>query len=465
MSKRIFNCTAVAAMGALFAGCCKKEYTEQPNFIVLLADDMGYADLSCFESEKNVTPQLDRMAAEGMKFTSFYAAASVSSPSRAALMTGRYPKREGLHIGVFFPDSASGIGPAETTIASLLRSAGYTTACIGKWHLGHRPEHLPTSNGFDLFFGVPYSTDMDSHDSPEAMAAKVSVTNLDETWRSSRNESWRQWDIPLIRNTTVIEQPVDLTGLTQRFTTEAISFIRKSRKHPFFLMLAYTTPHVPLFVSESFYEPDVDSAYRQTIAEIDDSVGQVLEELRKTGLDKNTYVIFTSDNGPWLEKKHHGGSAHPFRAGKRTSYEGGHRVPCIAWSPHYIPANTVCDQLATLMDFVPTFTALAAAPLPEDRVFDGKNIVALLSGANDAQLPHDTFFYYASRGAISGVRHENWKLKFENNQPELYNLSTDIGEQNNLAAVYPEKVNELKNAMLLFDRQLEENCKKERYLQ
>ena len=302
--------TASFALSCL-ARADRRSRSGQPNFVIIFADDQGYQDVGCFGSPDIETPNLDRMAAEGMKFTDFYSAAAICSPSRAALMTGCYPPRVGITKVLFRRDNI-GLNPEEITVADILNGQGYATACVGKWHLGHLPEFLPTSNGFDSYFGIPYSNDMDGVEGKNR--------NLDRVWRE---KDYSPWDVPLIRNKEVIEQPAVQTALTERYTDEAVKFIEKNKDKPFFLYMPHTMPHVPLFVSDEFYVKDVFKAYKATIEQIDYSVGQVLAALKKAGVDENTLVIFTSDNGPWLSKKHHAGSALPLRDGKFTTYEGG----------------------------------------------------------------------------------------------------------------------------------------------
>ena len=282
----------------------------KPNFIVIFTDDQGYQDVGCFGSPNIRTPNLDRMAVEGMRFTDFYSAAAVCSPSRAALLTGCYPPRVGI-TKVLFPRDNIGLNPEEVTIADVLKGEGYATACIGKWHLGHLPEFLPTSNGFDSYLGIPYSNDMDG--------VQGKNKNLDRAWRE---KDYSPWNVPLMRNEEEVERPADQTTLIERYTEEAVGFIKGNKRKPFFLYLPHTMPHIPLFVSDEFYKEDPQKAYKATIEQIDWSVGQVLRAVKDIGADERTLVIFTSDNGPWLSKKHHGGSALPLRDGKFSTYEG-----------------------------------------------------------------------------------------------------------------------------------------------
>ncbi len=404
-----------------------------PNFVLIFTDDQGYQDLGCFGSPNIKTPNIDRMAAEGMRLTSFYVAAPVCSPSRAALMTGCYPVRVGIP-GVLSPSARTGLDPSERTIAEILRDRGYATACVGKWHLGHLAPHLPINHGFDRYFGLPYSNDMGP--------------------KPNKNNP----PLPLIRGLETIERDPDQRLLTERYTEEAIRFIRDSKDKPFFLYLPHTMPHVPLFVSERFAGKSEGGLYGDVIECIDWSVGQILDTLKELGLDENTLVFYTSDNGPWLVKKDLGGSALPLRAGKGTTYEGGMRVPAVARWPGRIPAGSACEEMALSMDLAPTFARLAGAAMPEARIIDGKDIWPLLAGEPGAKTPHEAFFYYKSWG-LEAVRSGDWKLRFKKTpakkgdvgEPmppavvpgELYNLAEDIGEEHNRIEEHPEIVERL----------------------
>jgi arylsulfatase A-like enzyme len=423
-----------------------KSSADKPNFIIIFADDQGYQDVGCFGSPNINTPNLDRMASEGMKFTDFYSAASVCSPSRAALLTGCYPPRVSI-TKVLFPRDNIGLNPKEITIADTLKARGYSCACIGKWHLGHLPEFLPTSNGFDSYFGIPYSNDMDG--------VKDKNKNLDRAWRQ---KDFSPWNVPLMRNEEVIERPADQTTLIERYTDEAVEFIRKNKNNPFFLYLPHTMPHVPMFVSDEFFVGDVYKAYKATIEQIDFSVGEVLAALKKSGLDKNTLVVFTSDNGPWLSKKHHGGSALPLRDGKFSTYEGGMREPTIMRWPGKIPAGRVCSEVCGTIDLLPTFAELAGTYAPSDRVIDGKDIRPLMFAKPGARSPHKAYFYYRGNN-LEAVRNGRWKLRRVKKNIELYDLKADISEKNNLLDKYPEIVERLTNMMKEFDSELKANAR------
>ncbi|MHC4111050.1 MAG: sulfatase-like hydrolase/transferase [Planctomycetota bacterium] len=419
--------------------------TGKPNFIIIFTDDQGYQDVGCFGSPNINTPNLDRMAAEGSKFTDFYSAASVCSPSRAALLTGCYPPRVSI-TKVLFPRDSIGLNPDELTIADILKAQGYATACVGKWHLGHLPQFLPTSNGFDSYFGIPYSNDMDG--------VKGKNRNLDRAWQE---KDYSPWNVPLMRDEKIIERPADQTTLIERYTQEAVKFINENKDRPFFLYLPHTMPHIPLFVSDEFFVADAHKAYKATIEQIDSSVGRVLEALKKAGVDKNTLVVFTSDNGPWLSKKHHGGSALPLRDGKFTTYEGGMREPTIMRWPGKIPAGQVCGEICGTIDLLPTFAKLTEGEVPPDRVIDGKNIWPLMSGKPGAKSPHKAYFYYRVNN-LEAVRSGKWKL-CSRKKTELYDLQADISEKNNVAAEHPGIVKRLNYIMKEFDRELKANVR------
>ena len=434
---------SLAIPGVMRAG---QKAGNKPNFVIIFTDDQGYQDVGCFGSPSILTPNLDRMAAEGMRFTDFYSAASVCSPSRAALLTGCYPPRVGI-TKVLFPSDNIGLNPEEQTIADILKSRGYVTSCIGKWHLGHLQEFLPTSNGFDSYFGIPYSNDMDGVEGKDK--------NLDRAWRQ---KDYSPWNVPLMRDEEIVERPADQTMLIERYTDEAVKFIRSSRGKPFFLYLPHTMPHIPLFVSDEFHVEDVQKAYKATIEQIDSAIGRVLAAIKDAGVDQNTLVVFTSDNGPWLGKKHHGGCALPLRDGKFSTYEGGMREPCIMRWPAKIPAGKVCSELCGTIDLLPTFARLAGAEMPADRVIDGRDIRPLMEGRPGAVSPHEAYFYYRGNN-LEAVRSGKWKLRSVKKKTELYDLKADVSEKTNLADEHPEIVKRLAGMMEEFNRELKANAR------
>ncbi len=407
--------------------------TSRPNFVIIFIDDMGYGDIEPFGSTINETPHLNRMAAEGMKLTSFYVAAPVCTPSRAALMTGCYPRRVGLGKGsghvVLFPGDPHGLHPDEQTIAELLRDAGYATGCFGKWHLGDQPQFLPTAQGFDEYFGIPYSNDM---------------------WPGLKR--WTFPHLPVMRNTKVVDQVDDMkqqAKLCRRFTEAATTFIKQNKARPFFVYLPHAFVHHPRAATPAFANK-AKTATEAQIEEVDWSTGQILQTLRDEGLAENTLVLFTSDNGGAR-----GCVNRPLRGGKGSAFEGGVREPTVAWWPKTIPAGSVCDEIATTMDLLPTFVRLANGKLPKDRIIDGKDIMPLLSGASDAKTPHERFFYHQADN-LRAVRSGPWKL-FRNGQ--LYHLLDDIGEEQNVAAKNPAVVKRLTGYLDEFEADIRKNAR------
>jgi arylsulfatase A len=412
----------LGALGVLPRPRVARAQARPPNIVIIFADDLGYGDLSCYGHPTIHTPNLDRMAAEGAKLTQFYAAASVCTPSRAALMTGRLPIRSGMcsdRRRVLFPNSAGGLPDSEITIAEALKGAGYATACVGKWHLGHLPQFLPMRHGFDEYFGIPYSNDM-----------KPS---------------------PLMDGDQVIEEPARQETLTIRYTERALRFIRGSKEKPFFLYFPHTFPHVPLFASDSYKGTSLRGLYGDVVQELDWSVGQILHCLRQEGLADNTFVLFTSDNGPWLTQKLNGGSAGLLRGGKGSTWEGGMREPCVVWWPGTVAAGTVRADVTSTMDLFPTCLALAGVDLPADRVFDGESIVPVLTGAGSKQ--GDMMLFY--RGTrLMACRKGPWKAHLitqdgyggkpeEHDPPALYNLNHDPSEKHDVAADHADVVAEV----------------------
>ncbi len=406
-----------------------------PNFVVIFIDDMGYGDIGPFGSKLNRTPNLDRMAKEGRKLTSFYVASPVCTPSRAALMTGCYPQRVGLARGsghiVLFPGDPHGLHPDEVTIAETLKSVGYATGCFGKWHLGDQPKFLPTAQGFDEYYGIPYSNDM---------------------WPPLGR--FKCPDLPIVHGTKVVELVKDMEGqatLCKKFTDAATNFIRQSKEaeKPFFVYLPHAFVHSPRKASPEFMAR-AKTVEQAQVEEVDWSVGQVLDTIRQEGLAENTLVLFTTDNGPA------GGlSAGPLRGRKGSSFEGGQRVPTVVWWPGTIPAGSQTDALTTAMDLHPTFAKLASAKMPLDRVIDGRDISPILLGESGAKTPHDRFFYQQG-GRLAAVRSGDWKL-FLNGQ--LYNLRKDLKESKNVASRYPGVVNRLQGLLNEFRRDLSQNSR------
>ena len=422
-----------------------KSDTPPPNFIFINIDDLGYADIGPFGSVLNRTPNLDRMAQEGRKFTCFYAA-PVCSPSRASLMTGCYPKRVLPIPLVLWPGAAVGLNPKEQTVAKLLKKAGYATACIGKWHLGDQPEFLPTQQGFDYYFGIPYSNDMGTvEDGSNSSLGEPIRARKDETKGSDSVAEFglpgnSLPPLPLLENEKVIEhvRALEQTTLTKRYTEKATQFIRMHKNLPFFLYLAPSAVHFPFYPGKNFQGKSHNGNYGDWVEEVDWSVGQILNTVRELNLSGKTLVIFTSDNG--------GGAGvavnTPLRGFKNSTWEGGMRVPTIAWWPKEIPAGTASDGIAGMFDILPTFVKLGGGTLPTDRKLDGCDIWPLLSGKAYARSPHEVFYFY--RGLkLEAIRTGPWKLHI--GRGELYNLNADIGETKNIATANPDVVKRLQS--------------------
>ena len=440
----------------------KLEKNNLPNIVIIFTDDQGYQDLGCFGSPNILTPNLDRLAEEGIKFTDFYVASSVCTPSRAALLTGKYPVRMNLAKGVLFPNSGNkGLSPKEVTIPKLLKKLNYKTACIGKWHLGHQLKFLPTSNGFDYYYGIPYSNDM--WIAPELMLHKDIVLNENITFGDVKHMKkiggLKEWararkfnnKVPLMKNNKIIEFPVDQSTLTKRYTEEVISFMKKCEPSPFFIFFTPAMPHVPLYASKDFVNTSKAGLYGDTIEEIDWSVGRILMTLKEINAEENTLVIFTSDNGPALHFFDHGGKALPLRSGKASIFEGGMRVPCIMKYPARFENNSVCTNIVTSLDILPTIINLCNTKIDHD--VDGVDIFSILNNSNDNS--ERVFLYYSTAGKASAVRVGKWKLIFSKPVgnygdhteirkykdkifiPELYDLRNDPGEKNNLYEKYP----------------------------
>ena len=419
---------------------------DQPNFVVIFCDDLGYGDLRAFGNPTIKTPHLDRMAEEGQKWTQFYSADPICTPSRAGLLTGRYPIRNGMTSpkrGVLFPDSSLGLPAVEVTIAEVLKQRDYATAAVGKWHLGHLPQYLPTAQGFDSYYGIPYSNDM--------ARIKGAPNYRQQTDDPDYYADTNDFDVPLMENDRVIEQPANQNTITRRYTERAVEFIEAHQKQPFFLYLAHSLPHIPLFVSTDFRGQSRRGLYGDVIEEIDWSVGQGLETLRRLDLAKNTVVVFTSDNGPWLSFKTHGGSAGPLRAGKGTTFEGGQRVPTVFWGPGFVKPGVV-DGMGSTIDLLETFAHLAHADAPTDRKMDGYDLTPALIGKGPS--PREEFFYW-TMGKLHAARSGPWKLHFLQREavqysrlvpmdhPELYHLEKDISEAYEVSTTHPQIVKDL----------------------
>jgi arylsulfatase A-like enzyme len=457
----IFNIIVAGMLAPGLDGfAAAREATDRPNFVVIFTDDQGYGDLSCYGSTVVETPNIDRVAREGARLTSFYVAAPLCTPSRAALMTGCYPKRVSMAYGtdfaVLLAGDRKGLHPDEITIAELLRPRGYATGCFGKWHLGDQSPFLPTRQGFDEYFGIPYSHDIHPY--------------------HPRQDHFNFPPLPLLDGEQVIEVDPDADFLTERITQRATSFIRQHKDEPFFLYVPHPIPHKPLHVSPPFGVdvptaikeklaeekgidyPTRDKLFPQAIAEIDASVGRIVEALEQNELERNTLLIFTSDNGPAV------GSSGPLRGRKGSAYEGGMREPTVAWWPGQIEPGTDSDALLTAMDLLPTFARLAGTKAPDDRVIDGRDIWPALSGQAGAVSPHEYFFYHQGN-FLRAVRSGPWKLVLptaarassragRNQGPSLYNLESDIGEKLDVAAGHPEVVGRLLTRAKAFEKEL-----------
>jgi len=438
---------ASLAAGPLLNGCGRLSSSgRKPNVVIIFADDLGYGDIGVYGHPTINTPHLDRMAAEGQKWTNFYVAASVCTPSRAGLLTGRLPVRSGMCSdveGVLYPNSTGGLPANEVTMAEALKSQDYATACVGKWHLGHLPPYLPTANGFDSYFGIPYSNDMCS--------TRPDWPDYERTF----DPKSEYWNVPLMRNEEIVERPTDQTSLTRRYTEEAVRFIQNNIENPFFLYLAHNMPHIPLFASDSFDGKSRRGLYGDVIEEIDWSVGQVLSTLRKEGLAENTLVVFTSDNGPWLYFLHHGGSAGLLREGKDTAWEGGFREPGLFWWPGTIRPGVV-SQMGSTLDLFPTVCHLAGVEIPDDRIMDGLDLRPALLGSGKS--PRDTMFYYIGT-RLYAVRKGPFKAHFTtitepfrpgsrsviHDPPLLFNLEHDPSEKYDVAADHPDVIADIIN--------------------
>ena len=443
-----------------------KSSSQAPNIIIIMTDDQGYADVGKFGAKGFSTPHLDRMADEGLRFTNWYVPQAVCGASRAGLLTGCYPNRINM-LGAPGPSSEGGIADGEVLISEMLKDRGYATALFGKWHLGHLRKFLPLQHGFDEYYGLPFSNDMWPY--------HPGVRHL------SMEKRLKRWPhLPMIEGNEIINKevsPEDQVGLTTSYTEKAVDFITRNRTKPFFLYVAHSMPHVPLFVSEKFKGKSEQGLYGDVIMEIDWSVGQILSALKKFDLADNTLVLFTSDNGPWLSYGNHAGSAHPLREGKGTTWEGGQRVPCIVRWPRRIPAGQVCHTPAMHIDLFPTIQSMVGGKEPPHQI-DGRDITALLTNPGKAKSPHEAYFFY--RGdRLEAVRSEKWSLHLNHSyrslkdQPgkdgipgpyiqkqtevTLYDLEKDLSQKRNIAEDYPRIVNHLRDLAKKFDASLRAN--------
>ena len=453
----------IGTAGLVFSGSvnllnCNKQNIKHTNFVIVFADDQGYADLGCFGAKGFQTPNIDQMAKDGMRFTSFYASQAVCSASRASLLTGCYAERVSIR-GALNPRAKHGLHPDEETIAEVLKKKGYTCGIFGKWHLGHHKEFLPLQHGFDEYLGLPYSNDM--------WPVHYDGTPLTEKNPGPKPHKAKLPQIPLIdgnEKTAEIRTLENQATLTTRYTSRAVQFINKNKDKPFFLYVPHSMPHVPLGVSDKFKGKSQQGMYGDVIMEIDWSVGEILKTLRKHGLEENTLVIFTSDNGPWMNYGNHAGSALPLREGKGAMWEGGPRVPCVMRWQGKIPVGTECKKMAATIDLLPTIASIADAELPERKI-DGVNILPLLKNEKENN-PRDSYYFYYG-GQLRAVRQRKWKLYFPHEyrsylgvEPgmdgfpgpyntgtcglELYDLENDISERNDVADKHPDIVSRLK---------------------
>jgi arylsulfatase A-like enzyme len=432
---------ALALLGAIAAPASAPAPARPPNIILIVADDLGWGDLGVYGNPLIRTPHLDRLAVEGQKWTSFYSGAPYCTPSRAGLLTGRLPVRSGLASEsrtVLFADSTGGLPASEVTIPELLKTRGYATAMMGKWHLGHRPEFQPERHGFDLYFGIPFSNDM------EAVPGSP-----DDRIERPRSE---YFDIPVYSGGKVVERPARQETLTQRYLDKSMEFIRTNRDRPFFLYLAHHMPHVPLFAGAESAGRSPRGPYGDVVEEIDAGVGRLRALLAELGLERQTLLVFTSDNGPWLAQRELAGSSGPFRDGKGTSFEGAVRVPALFVWPGTVKPGVVLE-MGAFFDLLPTFAAMAGAPVPTDRVLDGYDLSPALLGTGSS--PRRTYFYY--RGALlQAVRSGPWKAHYFTrpeghdmasepvDPPWLFHLDHDPAEQFDVAAEHPDVLKDLR---------------------
>lgn len=405
---------------------CFYSFGQKPNIVYIFADDLGYGDLSCYGAKDINTPNIDQIAKQGIKFTEFYSASSVCSPSRAALLTGRYPQRMGINT-VFFSESFTGIPDKEITIPEILKEKGYATGIVGKWHLGHHYQYLPLQQGFDEYFGIPYSNDMES--------------------------------VVYMRGNEVESYKVKQQYITKTYTKEAQKFITKNKDNSFFLYIAHSMPHVPLYASEEFIGTSKRGLYGDVVQELDWSVGQILKSLREHGILENTLIVFSSDNGPWLAMKEDGGSAGDLREGKTFTFDGGMKVPTVAMWKNRIPQDIINTEVASQMDWFPTIANITGSSIPKGLVIDGLDISKVLTDKGNRK---NSDLLFLDGKQLQGYRSGQWKVKlpykgFRGNKWKqfvkahdtlLFNLNTDPGEKNNLFEKYPEKAKEILKEMI-----------------
>ncbi|AKP52662.1 sulfatase family protein [Cyclobacterium amurskyense] len=438
---RLYWPTMLVFLLVSISSCTQKDNTteSQPNIIIFFTDDQGYADLGTYGAEGFETPNLDQLAAEGIRFTNFYVPATVCTPSRAGLLTGRYPKRSNLHEAVLFPFSEGGLSPDEYTMAEMLKEGGYTTSCIGKWHLGHKEAFMPNNQGFDEFYGVPYSNDMDNY--------------------YYKDIDFQSPPLPFYRNTELIESGPDQQYLTKKYTEEAVKQIKNRGQKPFFIYLAHNMPHTPLFASPAFKGKSKHGLYGDVIMELDWSAGEIIKTLKEEGIYENTIFIFTSDNGPAK------GSAKPLRGKKAQTWEGGQRVPAIITWPSKIPKGKVSDEFVNTLDLFPTLAKISSSKIPSELQLDGIDISEFLLDPDAKTLAERPFYFYARNGELEAIRLGEWKLHLKKSigwneksegefQAALYNLNLDIGEKDNVATHHPEIVTKLSELATAFDAKL-----------
>lgn len=435
-----FKLFYILFLALAFVSCNNSKINEKPNIIIFFTDDQGYADVGAYGAEGFKTPHLDNLAKDGIRFTDFYVPATVCTPSRAALLTGKYPKRINMHKGVISPYSRTGLNPEEYTLAELLKDNGYATSCIGKWHLGHQQKYMPNNQGFDEFYGVPYSNDMDSY--------------------YYKHNNFQSPPLPFYRNNEIIGEGIDQSQLTKMYTEETVNqIINRKENQPFFIYLAHNMPHLPLHVSKRFSGKSELGIYGDVIMELDWSLGEIVKALKQEGIYENTLIVFTSDNGPDT------GSAKPLRGAKAQTWEGGQRVPGIITWPKKIPSGEVSSEMVTTLDLFPTLAEVSGASLENAPDLDGNNILDLLKNPKSVKLKERPLYFYARNGDLEAVRLGDWKFHISKSlgwsveengsfKEALYNLKEDVGEQNNIANKYPDIVKKLKQNMLDFDANL-----------